>query len=496
MHHTNPMEEDIAPGSSSEFSSNIKNPAKSMSSMRSIGSLVCRICQNQEEPERLISPCSCKGSLSFVHTFCLEHWISTSKKTTCELCHFQYKTKQTLKYTCFESLRLWYSHSISRRALQEDCQMFSLLTLVAFGIIGTIIIGLQHYFVEDQKHSIPPVARLWTKGWLLFFLFATFLVYVFNIYLLAKGQLSPWYRWWQASKEVKLILENHKKFHPKRRLEKPDTIIEIETSLASTSGMSTNLQYGDRIGFEDFTGTRIDGRRDALVPSSSGSEDNTSMTVVEIHNHPGNALNRELATTEASDEMPRNLQDAGRNTPIAEQEHQGTPIGAAECMAIINYAMENNRDAEIWGSRQHSMELSSRGNDCTATTTIVEVHSPQEPTPATVLATTSEMPTTPQDAERNTPTAEQEHQKIAIGATYAIENNRDTRMGVDGRRHALEPPQRRSSRSDVATTSAIIEINNQQEQLPQQQQTQPQQQQNEQLEGHQQQNEDNHIDIN
>ncbi|XP_054739913.1 uncharacterized protein LOC129245640 [Anastrepha obliqua] len=187
-------------------------------SVRSIGSLVCRICHNAENPEKLVSPCLCKGSLTYVHIHCLERWISTSRSTICELCQFQYNTEQTLRYTCFQSLRMWYSRSMSRRALQEDCQMFSLLTLVAFGIIGTLLVGIQYYFLQGETWGM---SRAWTKGWLIFFLFTTLTIYFINIYMILKSQLSPWYRWWQSARDIKLILENRKpfKFRPNRRLQ-------------------------------------------------------------------------------------------------------------------------------------------------------------------------------------------------------------------------------------------------------------------------------------
>lgn len=179
----------------------------SASFIRSIGSLVCRICHNAENPEKLISPCSCKGSLNYVHVYCLEYWMCTSGKTTCELCHFQYKTIQYLRYTCTESLRMWYSRSVSRRSLQEDCQLFSLLTLVVFGIIGPILVGIKYFYFQNQQVNLTII---WTQVWLIVLLFLTLTVYCANVYIIVRSQLSPWYRWWQSARDIKLILENRR----------------------------------------------------------------------------------------------------------------------------------------------------------------------------------------------------------------------------------------------------------------------------------------------
>ncbi|KAH8358075.1 hypothetical protein KR084_001870, partial [Drosophila pseudotakahashii] len=198
-------------------------------SMPSVGSLVCRICHNADNPEQLVSPCLCKGSLTYVHVHCLERWISTSRCTTCELCQFQYNTEQTLRYTCLQSLRLWYSRAMSRRALQEDCQMFSLLTLVAFGIIGTLLVGIQYYALHTHSWGL---SKLWTKSWMLFFLFMTITVYFANIYMLIKSQLTPWYRWWQSARDIKLILENRRPFPNPSRFLRP---FQLETASTSPS---------------------------------------------------------------------------------------------------------------------------------------------------------------------------------------------------------------------------------------------------------------------
>ncbi|XP_034478405.1 uncharacterized protein LOC117784705 [Drosophila innubila] len=206
--------------------------SQSSDSMPSIGSLVCRICHNADNPEQLVSPCLCKGSLTYVHVHCLERWISTSRCTICELCQFHYNTEQTLRYTCLQSLRLWYSRAMSRRALQEDCQMFSLLTLVAFGIIGTLLVGIQYYALHTQSWGL---SKLWTKSWMLFFLLMTITVYFANVYMLIKSQLTPWYRWWQSARDIKLILENRRPFPNPNRVQP-----QILDTTSTTASMFTH----------------------------------------------------------------------------------------------------------------------------------------------------------------------------------------------------------------------------------------------------------------
>ena len=49
--------------------------------------MTCRICLEDGE---LIQPCDCRGSSAHVHEKCLIKWLQVSKRTDCEICHFQY----------------------------------------------------------------------------------------------------------------------------------------------------------------------------------------------------------------------------------------------------------------------------------------------------------------------------------------------------------------------------------------------------------------------
>ncbi|KAI0815068.1 zf-C3HC4-domain-containing protein [Irpex lacteus] len=61
----------------------------------------CRICLDGEDPElgRLIRPCLCKGSVSYVHVKCLHRWRTTSPSRSaffkCPQCGYQYRFART-----------------------------------------------------------------------------------------------------------------------------------------------------------------------------------------------------------------------------------------------------------------------------------------------------------------------------------------------------------------------------------------------------------------
>ncbi|TBU34803.1 zf-C3HC4-domain-containing protein [Dichomitus squalens] len=61
----------------------------------------CRICLDGEDPElgRLIRPCLCKGSITYVHVKCLQRWRNTSSSRSafyaCPQCGYHYHFART-----------------------------------------------------------------------------------------------------------------------------------------------------------------------------------------------------------------------------------------------------------------------------------------------------------------------------------------------------------------------------------------------------------------
>ncbi|NXY16472.1 MARH3 ligase, partial [Atrichornis clamosus] len=55
---------------------------------------ICRICHEGSSHEDLLSPCECTGTLGTIHRSCLEHWLSSSNTSYCELCHFRFAVER------------------------------------------------------------------------------------------------------------------------------------------------------------------------------------------------------------------------------------------------------------------------------------------------------------------------------------------------------------------------------------------------------------------
>ena len=46
----------------------------------------CRICYEGPNEQKLIQPCDCKGSVSFIHVSCFLKWMESREEKKCEIC--------------------------------------------------------------------------------------------------------------------------------------------------------------------------------------------------------------------------------------------------------------------------------------------------------------------------------------------------------------------------------------------------------------------------
>ncbi|XP_022598028.1 E3 ubiquitin-protein ligase MARCH3-like [Seriola dumerili] len=89
----------------------------------------CRICHEDGSSGQLLSPCDCSGSLAMVHRACLEHWLTTSNSSHCELCYHQFALERLPKplteWLCSPSMHQ------QRRTLCGDAVCFLFITPLA-----------------------------------------------------------------------------------------------------------------------------------------------------------------------------------------------------------------------------------------------------------------------------------------------------------------------------------------------------------------------------
>uniref|UniRef100_A0A8C3AYB7 RING-type E3 ubiquitin transferase n=1 Tax=Cyclopterus lumpus TaxID=8103 RepID=A0A8C3AYB7_CYCLU len=118
---------------------------------------MCRICHDGGAQEELLSPCECSGTLAPIHRSCLEHWLSASRTSFCELCHYQF-TVQRRSRPVLEWLQN-PSHRREKRTLFGDMACFLLITPLAT-ISGWLCLrgAIDHLHFSSRLEAVGLIA--------------------------------------------------------------------------------------------------------------------------------------------------------------------------------------------------------------------------------------------------------------------------------------------------------------------------------------------------
>lgn len=156
---------------------------------------MCRICHDGGGQEELLSPCECTGTLGTIHRSCLEHWLSASSTSFCELCHFQFsvqrKARPFLEWLRNPGLRQ------EKRTLFGDMVCFLLITPLA-----TISGWLCLRGAVDHLHFS---SRLEAVG-LITLTVALFTIYLFWTLVSLRYHFRLYNEWRQSNQRVVLLL--------------------------------------------------------------------------------------------------------------------------------------------------------------------------------------------------------------------------------------------------------------------------------------------------
>lgn len=100
----NPNASTAAENEPSASSLKTAKPTITLPSVRSVianvdDDISCRIClrndPREREKGRLIRPCNCCGTFSFVHERCLSHWLEITNNQHCDVCSFRFITQRS-----------------------------------------------------------------------------------------------------------------------------------------------------------------------------------------------------------------------------------------------------------------------------------------------------------------------------------------------------------------------------------------------------------------
>ncbi|XP_051629514.1 E3 ubiquitin-protein ligase MARCHF3 isoform X2 [Manacus candei] len=157
--------------------------------------LICRICHEGSSHEDLLSPCECTGTLGTIHRSCLEHWLSFSNTSCCELCHFRFAVERKPR-----PLVEWLRNpgpQHERRTLFGDIVCFLFITPLAT-ISGWLCLrgAVDHLHFSSRLEAVGLIALT----------VALFTIYLFWTLVSFRYHCRLYNEWRQTNQRVILLI--------------------------------------------------------------------------------------------------------------------------------------------------------------------------------------------------------------------------------------------------------------------------------------------------
>ncbi|XP_061331617.1 E3 ubiquitin-protein ligase MARCHF3 isoform X2 [Pezoporus occidentalis] len=161
------------------------------------GQPICRICHEGSSQEDLLSPCKCTGTLGTIHRSCLEHWLTSSNTSCCELCHFRFAVEHK-----YRPLVEWLRNpgpQHEKRTLFGDLLCFFFITPLA-SISGWLCLrgAVNHLHFSSRLEAVGLIALT----------VALFTIYLFWTLVSFRYHCKLYSEWRRTNQRVILVLPN------------------------------------------------------------------------------------------------------------------------------------------------------------------------------------------------------------------------------------------------------------------------------------------------
>ncbi|UMM11969.1 hypothetical protein L5515_000983 [Caenorhabditis briggsae] len=196
----------------------------------SLGPAVCRICMcgetsipylGKQAGEPLISPCRCSGTMGLFHRSCLEHWLTMTRTTNCEICKFSFKIKQKprnfkdyIRQKGYKKIRT----EPNNRNPFVDISFILVITPLAFVALylcvqGAALAGQKYHFAFENRDHDQNVRNLEIRNetsmeFALFVFVAIVLFFAYSAFLVVTaGSHVSQYKRWQAKNMIMFVVD-------------------------------------------------------------------------------------------------------------------------------------------------------------------------------------------------------------------------------------------------------------------------------------------------
>ena len=107
----------------------------------------CRICLGDDDPETMIQPCQCRGTIAFVHRRCLDAYIQYYPDGVCRVCHQNMLSPD--KRVIVNLLNLHVFTALFYLILTSGASLAGVLSMLMVAIPLAYVYGNATVFVTD-----------------------------------------------------------------------------------------------------------------------------------------------------------------------------------------------------------------------------------------------------------------------------------------------------------------------------------------------------------
>jgi len=183
------------------------------SSNISCGERICRICHEPASNGSLMTPCLCKGTMGQVHRLCIEEWLTSSHRTRCEICDFQYNCTVKPKHNRCTSLFFWCRDADSRADVHNflfDVLCFLILTPLAVCSSYLCVTGAEAYRLRSSKlqEGITGNEATWTTIGLYALTSTLVIAYYLWVIVAIRYHYQIWNKWSTENVVIRVLPVN------------------------------------------------------------------------------------------------------------------------------------------------------------------------------------------------------------------------------------------------------------------------------------------------
>ncbi|CAG5116959.1 unnamed protein product [Candidula unifasciata] len=189
----------------------------------------CRICQEDDTSEKLISPCFCTGSVGYMHFSCLEKWLQMNSRTHCELCSYPFPVSKVLP-----TLWNYFQHPSQNMDLPSllcDISCFFLLTPLLIASTYLCSIGVGHYHVVGKSESVFAVITLMISLITVYSAWAT-LAFMYH--------RRVWLTWRDKNAQIQMMTDTTLLGQPRKSLDEID--VEADSIASDSCGITSRQE--------------------------------------------------------------------------------------------------------------------------------------------------------------------------------------------------------------------------------------------------------------